>query len=1173
MTTGKEDQNKKQKGFRDQYALEGTWVQRPKASTGRPGIKYGEDESSGNEIVLKQWQKSTEDNDSLRSLWANEVRQLNTLIAYPASRDLIVPMVTSGEDHRGFYLVLDPGLRTSLHEHQNSARPSNWIRHPRRVQNRAIIWANAARIAKGIGVLHRHGILHRNLDEMSIFTDGGETPDFQLTGFEWSIRLHTSPSINKKSYSHQANSKPYTFNDDWKKFGFLFCKIFDLDPNSFIRGQSKNAEAFLPSEKELLRTLIRGKGADVIDESLITSRIADIQTEIAGSTDYSENALKLAVKLGKGSMLSSRIVEAADNAFTAENNVAQLDFIEADIGDAILYEVKSHRSDGKSQLLLQGRNLTYRLSKFSPRQGTPSWDVAYCENANRQPPNLKLVQLRRPLRKISIELKSPITIKRDWATLVGTSRNWSSFLNDGQGEANSKKDERFYLAFVLLQSIKTLFEEAKACPVRVIKSETGILEVAVRTDNERSDLYTSLDLDSPAALLKTYLSDDSGSTEEDWIVEELSGKQIPTFVGNWQFSHLFEDQKGQTIYCFQSATSPPPISDNLLIRPITDMAEAQQAKRQMKALSALREHLELLEVMEEPRKELRTSGDPSLSIDSSNKLDTPKQDALNTIWNTLPAVLVQGPPGVGKTHLVRELLRQRFYYEPYSRILISAQSHHAVDHVMEGYLKDHGANSESLVIRSKSTKSLFNESQWEIRQVAKNTGKNFLSSELFSQLPKELKERCTESFPETNENYAKAEKSELRALENLLLKAANVVFTTTNSYDIERLIDDQSYFDHVIIEEAAKANGLELSAPMMLSHRRLLIGDHKQLPPFDEEKIIRLLSSKEKVSTALSSGTNALSTAFRASGLQDIIDDLQDVSNGTDFGDLCDNARSLFSLFERLVTREFDRKANLTNPIALRLTTQHRMHPEIASLVSQTFYESKIETSDEAKSKFSSDIHFKNTKISSNDDKPITFINLPYSPRQVGYKPAELHPPFSNPQEAKAIVDYLEGIEVTDQDKKLNIAVLSPYRHQVDLLRDEILNARRSGKLKFSERFIDEKNDNNISIHIGTVDSFQGDESDLVIISMVRNNHHSGLSGIGFMRRPNRMNVLASRAIWKLVLVGSLEFWNKRVVTPTSNEDQGAFLERMFNFISNQSSSEGSVSVIDANTIKRIKKS
>jgi superfamily I DNA and/or RNA helicase len=64
----------------------------------------------------------------------------------------------------------------------------------------------------------------------------------------------------------------------------------------------------------------------------------------------------------------------------------------------------------------------------------------------------------------------------------------------------------------------------------------------------------------------------------------------------------------------------------------------------------------------------------------------------------------------------------------------------------------------------------------------------------------------------------------------MMLRAANLVFATTNSYAIERLIEERGLFDWTIVEEAGKATGGELLSPLLLSHRRLMIGDHKQLP-------------------------------------------------------------------------------------------------------------------------------------------------------------------------------------------------------------------------------------------------------------------------------------------------------------------------------------------------------
>jgi len=66
--------------------------------------------------------------------------------------------------------------------------------------------------------------------------------------------------------------------------------------------------------------------------------------------------------------------------------------------------------------------------------------------------------------------------------------------------------------------------------------------------------------------------------------------------------------------------------------------------------------------------------------------------------------------------------------------------------------------------------------------------------------------------------------------------------------------------------------------------------------------------------------------------------------------------------------------------------------------------------------------------------------------------------------------------------------------------------------------------------YCGTVDSFQGDEADVVVVSLVRNNHHSTpTKALGFLQDNRRTNVLLSRAKWMMIVVGSLDFYQKVV--------------------------------------------
>ena len=80
-----------------------------------------------------------------------------------------------------------------------------------------------------------------------------------------------------------------------------------------------------------------------------------------------------------------------------------------------------------------------------------------------------------------------------------------------------------------------------------------------------------------------------------------------------------------------------------------------------------------------------------------------------------------------------------------------------------------------------------------------------------------------------------------KSLYKHVLSSANIILATSNSATIETLNRNYNQFDWTILEESGKASGLELLSPLLLSSKRLLIGDHKQLPPFSEKTVHDIL--------------------------------------------------------------------------------------------------------------------------------------------------------------------------------------------------------------------------------------------------------------------------------------------------------------------------------------------
>lgn len=137
-------------------------------------------------------------------------------------------------------------------------------------------------------------------------------------------------------------------------------------------------------------------------------------------------------------------------------------------------------------------------------------------------------------------------------------------------------------------------------------------------------------------------------------------------------------------------------------------------------------------------------------------------------------------------------------------------------------------------------------------------------------------------------------------------------------------------YDLVIVDEAARANPLDLFIPMSMGKKIVLVGDHKQLPHMLEPDVIQVLKDDPK------------------------------------FKDMPDLERSLF---ERLFSM-FD---NGNKPKAISLTHQYRMHPDICNFVSEVFYDGMLKTAPEVI------LEVKNSHPDINEGKALVFVNIPYS--------------------------------------------------------------------------------------------------------------------------------------------------------------------------------------------------
>ena len=203
------------------------------------------------------------------------------------------------------------------------------------------------------------------------------------------------------------------------------------------------------------------------------------------------------------------------------------------------------------------------------------------------------------------------------------------------------------------------------------------------------------------------------------------------------------------------------------------------------------------------------------------------------------------------------------------------------------------------------------------------------------------------------------------------------------------------------------------------------------------------------------------------------------------------------------------------------LTLQYRMHEAIMRFPSEWFYHGELKAAPEVK--FRGILDF---------DSPMAWIDtseLEFHEEFVGESFGRI-----NKQEANLLLEELETyiLKIGKQrilDERIDFGLISPYKAQVQYLR---------GKIKGSSFFRPFRS----LLTVNTVDGFQGQERDVIFISLVRANENGQ---IGFLNDLRRMNVAITRARMKLVVLGDAKtlvkhpFYKKLIAFV--NEEQTSF--------------------------------
>jgi superfamily I DNA/RNA helicase len=281
-------------------------------------------------------------------------------------------------------------------------------------------------------------------------------------------------------------------------------------------------------------------------------------------------------------------------------------------------------------------------------------------------------------------------------------------------------------------------------------------------------------------------------------------------------------------------------------------------------------------------------------------------------------------------------------------------------------------------------------------------------------------------------------------------------------------------YEYVIIDEAARVSPHDLMIPMSQGKKIILVGDHRQLPHIIEEEVARRI---------------------------------EEGADNVDEGEWLKKSMFEYLFSERL--KALEEQDGIQRRVTL--DKQFRMHPELGSFVSRNFYERF-----DADEKFGSGLpaetfshHLPNT-----NNKPAIWLPVPAS---VGPEKRE-RTSWTRDAEVDAITRQLKAWIESTQGRDLSYGIISYYKAQADLIRRRLKSAL--GSLA----------DDDKKIRVGTVDSFQGMEFDVVFLSVVRtsrsgpprsqNRAKEANSRFGRLCLYNLLNVSMSRQKRLLVTVG-----------------------------------------------------
>ena len=452
-------------------------------------------------------------------------------------------------------------------------------------------------------------------------------------------------------------------------------------------------------------------------------------------------------------------------------------------------------------------------------------------------------------------------------------------------------------------------------------------------------------------------------------------------------------------------------------------------------------------------------------------LNPTQERAVNEVLWAKDVAIVHGPPGTGKTTTLVEAINETLMRE--SQVLVCAQSNMAVDWI-----------SEKLVDRGINVLRIGNPTRVNDKMLGFTYERRFESHPDYPQLwaiRKAIRElrsnrkKGSESFHQKMDRLrSRAAEIEIRINAELFGEARVIACTLVGS--AHRLLEGMK-FGTLFIDEAAQALEAACWIPMRRASRVILAGDHCQLPP---------------------------------------------------------TVKSIAALRAGLGKTLMERIAENKPEVVTLLKIQYRMNEDIMRFSSDWFYGGQVESAPQIKYRSILDFDHPITWIDTSNEENQMTIEGEDAPEDsastsssssaanqnsdLNFKEQFVGESFGRINKAEAELTLLTLAEYFTKigkqrvlSESIDVGIISPYRAQVQYLKKLIK------KYEFFKPY-------RRLISVNTVDGFQGQERDVILISLVRSNDEGQ---IGFLKDLRRMNVAMTRARMKLIILGNKDTMTK----------------------------------------------